>query len=243
MPTQKKESTLQRLKRNLDESLHYGDLISQDLTTHSKLKKERFEKIKHEWFYFSYSYLRAAKTLLETALNKEDLDTRLNLVPALYNFRHSIELCLKYLHISTGGGYFKEHDIALLYEQVLKRLRTNLNSNILQFISERSLKNITKEQMESLINDEIETLSSMVNKYYFQTPLQKSLGGDGYFIIDHENEVFRYPEAKNVTFYFHSIHILNLPKKDLELILSNVDEMEFILTLFFSLLKSNGKES
>lgn len=219
------------IQKALEKRLHDFDLAE-----HKNLKTMRTRETENEWFYFSLSYLKASKTLLEKAIEGGDLDAKMHIIPGLYNFRHAIELSLKFLSKSVGINLPKGHDLMDLYDQVVKALKEKSYLKIKDFIKATdSNKDQSEENIKKIIDEEIDNLSSLVNKYYFQTPLQKSLKPDTFFIEDHDNEVFKYPEARNIVFYYQSVRVVNLPQKELQLVILDIDKMMITLSLFFSL--------
>lgn len=219
------------IQRTLEKRLHDFDLAE-----HKNLKTKRATNTDKEWFYFALSYIKASKTLLEKAKSGNDLDAKMHIIPGLYNFRHSIELSLKFLNKLAGVDFPKDHDLIKLYDSMFKTLKVNSYKQIKDFMGSKEDKNGSSEDnLKKIINEEIDNLSCIVNKYYFQTPLQKSLKPDTFFIEDRDNEVFKYPEARNIVFYYQSVRVVNLPPTEIQLVILDIDKMMTTLSLFFSL--------
>lgn len=229
------ENDLKNVENALEEFFLHDDLLS-----HKELKTKKRLELKYEWYYFSLSYLYAAQTLINRAIEENTVESKMQIIPAIYNFKHAIELSIKFLYRFIENDFGKNHDIATLHEAVLEKLQRYSGLRIKEYVKNKNSEEITEEKLKKVIDEAIENLSSLVNKYYFQTPLTKILKNEQFFIEDQGNELFRYPEARNITFYFQSVSMINIPLEDLRLIKGNIKEMIFINQLFFSLFEQDS---
>jgi hypothetical protein len=230
-------------KKTKDRSTTFDEIKAaihkESLSSYKGLKSQRANDLKNGWFHFSLAYLAVSKTLISKSIDDNSFEGRMHIIPALFNFRHSIELVLKFLAKFLGISLDKTHDISDLLDKVLLSLRKKSAFKIEAFIKEMREKGhrISESGMDEHIDELVNDLEGIVNKHYFQAPLQASLNNEDFFMEDHSNELFKYPEARNITINISSISLINIKSQELELIKSDIEKMDSIVTIFYGLLK------
>ena len=152
------------------------------------------------WRNFTLGYIRAAYACANAYLNHNSATANFDsygkfaFIPAFWNFKHALELGIKFLFIARRRNKVWGHDLI---------------SNLKKFKSETGLSDKECEQLET-----------MCKKYCNLRPLRKlTVRGSKPFpaIEDFENQFFHYPEgkdkahkavfAKNQNFPYHSLSV------------------------------------
>lgn len=132
------------------------------------------------WKHFFLGYLNAARKCAESYLNYES-GNKLNkfgefaFIPAFWNFKHAIELVLKFIEINKE----RRSPYAIINVKILER--HNLNSLISRLNGK-----LDKEQVKQL--------SNICNKYITLKPLEVFIDKNKQKFCDPENKFFKYPE-------------------------------------------------
>lgn len=205
------------------------------------LSKDRNDRLTNEWYYYAYSFIKAAESILDDT-TKRDSDARVLIIPAIYNLRHSVELTLKFLlrvtEVSKDNSKDKTHNI---YEQ-FKRLRDVLQKeegNMKLIISKYASANITEESIIKLRANLVDSFEAIVNKYYFQVLIQETLKSADIYFEDTNNELFKYPEANNLKVSISADAVLNIEMSNIELMKEDVKELIRVLKFFDHVFKKD----
>ena len=149
-----------------------------------KEKKKKVIKLtKYDWYIYAISYLKMAEIGIEELKNRNYVkrgfdeiffyENKWLLIPIIWNLKHAMELVVKTLGITIDKQYIREHDLAMLSD--------DLN---------QLLKKIGIEKP-----DKIEELAMIILKYYKCEFWDKKLVKAG-SVSDISNDIFRFPESK-----------------------------------------------
>lgn len=156
-------------------------------------KTKKSDQTHYEWIFYALSFIGLAKigcrelidqkhrdrsSLAEDLLyGTEESNSRLLLISVFFNIKHALELFIKVVGVNIDRGYWKEHDLNYLLEDLESRV-----------------KNLFKNRNENKVFQKIEELKPIVKKYFLCSFL-----GNMEPIGDYENKLFRYPSSKTKT--------------------------------------------
>jgi len=179
-----------------------------------KRKTGRKKQLVNAWYDYAYSFADASVELLNVVIksekDKKHFKRTLN-IPLMFNVRHTIELTLKYFSKITNNEaeIEKTHNIIKQFVKVQNSLETKEGE--IDFLSKRHVsEGITKEKIVQQQKLFAKKLELIVYRYFFYSPFFEGISSDDFFIEDTNNELFKYPEAKNINFYFSTNFALNL---------------------------------
>jgi hypothetical protein len=141
-----------------------------------------------EWFWYTHSYLDAAKIL--ALANGESSDGQKHLIiPLIFNLRHALELLLKFLAYGTGTlDKINHHDIPTIFAGVAESLE-GIDEQSLSFAAEGL--GVEPELIAKYLRIMSEKVQQATNKYYSYG----FLTDDQVPIDDPKNILFRYPST------------------------------------------------
>lgn len=141
-----------------------------------------------EWWHWSLYYIGAAKDLNELVLNKKD--SKNLIVPAVYCFKHGLELFLKFLILNLPEKDFKKiHDLTKLRSDSLGiEFNSKQINNIKKILSEEDIEIGNYQDVKKFMEKQF---TNIINRYSnFRVGKSK--------VRDSDNDLFRYPKNKKL---------------------------------------------
>lgn len=137
-----------------------------------------------EWFWYSFLYFQAAKTLAE-AYRTRTFGADTLFPPLIYNLRHALELMLKFLTYNLGEipANLSHHNVQTIFGGV-KTAIASLDDESLTFAA--SGLGVKKELIAQALQAATLRVETLTGKYFSYTFLATP-------IEDKKNELFRYP--------------------------------------------------
>ena len=144
------------------------------------------------WFEYAIGYLMAADSIAKQIKNKLNKDGEIikiieyMYIPLIFNLRHSLELILKSLIISTNISPKLTHNISKLFEIVQERTK---DFDLKQINEISKIFDVEPKVIEEYLKISIRKIRDITSKYYCYEFLSKSKKN----IKDEMNMLFRYP--------------------------------------------------
>lgn len=198
-----------------------------------EIRPNRKKQVTNAWYDYAYSFADASIELLDVVIKSNKGNKRVLNIPIMFNMRHTIELTLKYFAKITNSNaeVEKTHNIVKQYEVVQKSLKTKEGE--VDFLTSRyKTQGLTKKVLMEYQKSFAEKLEVIVNRYYFHSPFLEGMSSKDFFIEDINNELFKYPEAKNIIFSPSTNFALNLNIETLKDMRVDMVELRRILRFF-----------
>lgn len=226
------------LKDNLGKAHLFNDIIVKTMKSGKTLSIQEIDQINQkdnsiisqintkqsphdEWMIWGLTYLNSSIELLEiihkrkksrkfsSSILRGHVEERyLILIPALYNLRHGLELCLKSIQILDHNEADRTHDIKKIVKIVSDYIKkySSKKSNITSLIG------LDEDDIEDFL-DSWKDISIIMGKYYmndFFTRIisSRTLPSGSLKLFDESNELFRYPQINNTKIEFSSIDLI-----------------------------------
>lgn len=206
-----------------------------------KIKPDRKNQIINSWYDYAYSFADASIELLDIVIKDDRVNKRVLNIPIMFNMRHTIELTLKYFSRITKNNVDieKNHNIMKQFDDVQKSLKNN-KGEIDSLTKRYASKGLTEKQIQDYQIKFSDKLEVIVNRYYFHSPFLEGMSSKDFFIEDTNNELFKYPEAKNIIFFPSTDYSLNL---NLQTLKNMKDDMVYLRRIlrFFDILFRNPR--
>ena len=177
-----------------------------------------------EYLGYSFSYLNAAFELVK---NNDDRDNSLHMLPALFCYRHAIELFLKFLSVAGKQKFNKDHNT----KELIKTCVT-----ILQDIDKKQFKkaanrfDIEQVTINKFILYNTSMLQKITKRYYFHLYVGKLK------FEDKKNILLRYPDNLKLC-----KKIDKISKKEIEEIKKDIEGLRVFMIAFAFLFDSSPR--
>lgn len=156
---------------------------------------------RNDWSNFALGYLALAELACTELVEKkyhggdheEDFNIETLYIPALFNFKHGIEIFLKALGIEfLNKEVLNQSDYSHDIEEIFSRIKKEISVERIKKADEK-YKNKNPEDKSDLKGNLIFTeLENLIKKYQNLDFLKEKIGTD-YLIRDWDNTVFKYP--------------------------------------------------
>lgn len=174
-------------------------------------------KSSSSWFIYCLYYMELLRTIVNIIPNptKEDKEStnfdpkKAIIVPYFYNFRHTLELLLKFIFVSIEEKIEPSHDILKILNSITDK-KIKLAVDIKQSALDLA---ISEDKVKEIIEKKHIVITELVEKYFFQFHLLDKLSPRSFIIVDEKNELYRYPET-NCTIQINPLYMYDLAKDD-----------------------------
>lgn len=201
--------------RTLSNTSEKGKTLPENSTRNisKQIKTREKSKSVDNWEFMVNSFLKLTTSIIEK-IQGEGIDkNRDTIIPLIYNFKHAIEICIKYLALKTADDFDFGHDSSKLIEQFLAKA-PQIN-----------------QQDFPIGYDACRTLFELAKKYTTLGFLQPKFGN--YQLHDGNNELFKYPEGKvsfkilNYNDFVQNITLVEIKeiKEDIEKLKDSMHEL------------------
>jgi len=177
---------------------------------YSQSIEKHYKNQTFNWYLYARSFIDGTRELLNSPKFNGQETHYLN-IAVLFNFRHSLELAIKFIlmvinkksqQISSEKS-LKGHDLLkLIIEiQTKDRFKKFLQSERIITKIKKSFKVTAKKnviQITNFIITNYDKFVQIVQKHHFNLPIMHKIDNNSIFIEDTSNQFFRYPSAKNV---------------------------------------------
>lgn len=180
------------------------------------------------WFVYCLYYMEMLKILIDNFPTNKNNNLNLDpqkaiIVPYFYNFRHTLELLLKYIYISVENKPEQTHDIFKILKSISSKKIIKKSSN-----------KTTTDELEKNING----IKELVETYFFNFYFFDKLKEGNFLLIDRQNEMFRYPNTNDVSISIDPLSIYDLGNdiNTVEDIKSDFNKLREVFGFFVSIL-------